>query len=103
MSKTISQGLSSLVKPEEYKTKASVYKGGQKDGGVDDWITLMRRHITRAKSQISSRDKAWCVLECLEGEARSYVMSKPERDTDEFISLLSRRFGTDISEAQTPS
>ena len=43
----------------------------------------MRRHITRTKSQISIRDKAWFVLECLEGEARSYVMSKLERETDE--------------------
>ena len=29
MSRTISQGLSSLVKPEEYKTKPSIYKGGE--------------------------------------------------------------------------
>ena len=83
MSKTISQGLSSLVRTEAYKTKPSMYKRSQKDGGVDDWITLMRRHITRTKGQISNRDKAWFVLECIEGEARSYVISKPERDTDE--------------------
>ena len=74
MSKTISQGLSSLVRPEEYKTKPSMYKGGQKDGGVDDWITLMRRNLTRTKTQVNSRDKAWFVLECLEGEARSDTM-----------------------------
>ena len=82
LSKSLSKSLSSLSRSDEYRNKPSIYRRTQKHGTVDDWITLMRRHLVRNRSSMNDRDRAWVILENLEGEARSYGMSKPEHDID---------------------
>ena len=80
---------------EQTRTRPTVYKG-TKDGNVDGWILLMKRFRERVLSNSTKIDKAWAIIDHLEGEARNYIInkSKPERDHPEKVfTLLASRFG----------
>ena len=81
---------------EQARTRPTVYKG-TKDGNVDGWLLLMKQFLERAHAKSTEVDKAWPIIDHLEGEARNYIVNKsePEQDDPEKVfTLLASRFGT---------
>ena len=102
MAKTMTQGLNSVIQKEDPKTKPPVFRGGIRDGSVDNWITLVRRYLEKIKPKQSLRDQSWSIIELLDGEARNYIMNKPApeiSDPEAVLRLLNNRFGTGASKA----
>ena len=97
ISKAMSKELAPLTaNRDQTKVRPTVYKG-TKDGTVDGWFSLMKRFLERVHAKSSNVDKAWAIIDHLEGEARNYIINKsePERDTpDKVFALLASRFGT---------
>ena len=57
----------------------------------------MKRFLEREHAKSTKIDKAWAILDHLEGEARNYIINKsePERDHPEKVfTFLASRFGT---------
>ena len=102
MAKTMTQGLNSVIQKEEPKSKPPIFRGGSRDGSVDNWITLVRRYLEKMKPKQSLRDQSWTIIELLDGEARNYIMNKPGpeiNDPEAVLRLLNNRFGTGASKA----
>ena len=102
MAKTMTQGLNSVIQKDEPKSKPPVFRGGARDGSVDNWITLVRRYLEKIKPKQSLRDQSWTIIELLDGEARNYIMNKPApeiNDPEAVLRLLNNRFGTGASKA----
>ena len=97
ISKAMSKELAPLIaNRDQTRVRPTVYKG-TKDGTVDGWLPLMKRFLERVHAKSSNIDKAWAIIDHLEGEARNYIINKsePERDTpDKVFALLASRFGT---------
>ena len=91
-----------LIETKESEVKPSV-NHGTKDGPIDGWILLMRRYISKLSTSMTPIDKAWRVIELLEGEARDFTINKSEQersDPETVFNLLARRFGTGNSTMQ---
>ena len=102
MAKTMTQGLNSVIQKEEPKSKPPIFRGGSRDGSVDNWLTLVRRYLEKQKPKQSPRDQSWTIIELLDGEARNYIMNKPAPEINEpesVLRLLNNRFGTGASKA----
>ena len=57
----------------------------------------MRRFLERVHAKSTEIDKAWAIIDHLEGDARNYIIKKsaPERnDPEKVFTLLTSRFGT---------
>ena len=67
MAKTMTQGLNSVIQKEEPKSKPPIFRGGTRDGSVDNWITLVRRYLEKLKPKQSLRDQSWTIIELLDG------------------------------------
>ena len=97
ISKAMSKELAPLIaNRDQTRVRPTVYKG-TKDGTVDGWLPLMKSFLERVHAKSSNVDKAWAIIDHLEGEARNYIINKsePERDTpDKVFALLASRFGT---------
>ena len=97
ISKAMSKELAPLiVNRDQTRVRPTVYKG-TKDGTVDGWLPVMKRFLERVHAKSPKIDKAWAIIDHLEGEARNYIINKsePERDElDKVFSLLASRFGT---------
>ena len=97
ISKAMSKELAPLIaNHDQTRVRPTVYKG-TKDGTVDGWLPVMKRFLERVHAKSSNIDKAWAIIDHLEGEARNYIINKsePERDTpDKVLALLASRFGT---------
>ena len=89
--------LASLIAPRhQARVRHTVYKGS-KSCTVDGWLLLMNRLLERVHENFTKLDKAWTIINHLEGEARNYLINKsePERDNpDKECTLLASRFGT---------
>ena len=97
MAKTFQKSLQAIVKPEESRNKPGSYKSPAKDGSIDNWVVLMKRYLDSRKTPMSQKDKAWMILENLEGDARNYLMSKAASELDDperVFNCLTRRFGS---------
>ena len=97
ISKAMSKELAPLIaNRDQTRVRPTVYKG-TKDGTVDGWLPVMKRFLERVHAKSPKNDKAWAIINHLEGEARNYIINKsePERDEpDKVFSLLASRFGT---------
>ena len=97
ISKAMSKELAPLIaNRDQTRVRPTVYKG-TKDGTVDGWLPVMKRFLERVHAKSPKIDKAWAIIDHLEGEARNYIINKsePERDEpDKVFSLLASRFGT---------
>ena len=97
ISKAMSKELAPLIaNRDQTRVRPTVYKG-TKDGTVDGWLPVMKRFLERVHAKSPKIDKAWAIIDHLEGEARNYIINKsePERDEpDKAFSLLASRFGT---------
>ena len=97
ISKAMSKELAPLISGrDQTRARPTVYKG-TKDGTVDGWLLVMKRFLERVHSKSTMIDKAWAIIDHLEGEARNYIINKsePERDEpDKVFTLLASRFGT---------
>ena len=62
---------------DQTRVRPTVYKG-TKDGTVDGWLPLMKRFLERVHAKSSNVDKAWAIIDHLEGEARNYNINKSE-------------------------
>ena len=85
-----------IANRDQTRVRPTVYKG-TKDGTVDGWLPVMKRFLERVHAKSPKIDKAWAIIDHLEGEARNYIINKsePERDEpDKVFSLLASRFGT---------
>ena len=80
MAKTFQKSLQAIVKPEEVRSKPNAYKNPIKDGSIDNWVVLMKRYLETRKTPMTPKDKAWMILENLDGEARNYIMNKAESE-----------------------
>ena len=103
MAKTFQKSLQAIVKPEESRSKPSSYKNPIKDGSIDNWVVLMKRYLDSRKTPMSPKDKAWMILENLEGEARNYIMNKAASELDDperVFNCLTRRFGSGAGKPQ---
>ena len=69
--KAMSEELAPLIAgSEQIRTRPAVYKG-TKDGNIDGWLLLMRRFLERVHTKSTEVDKAWAIIDHLEGEARN--------------------------------
>ena len=97
ISKAMSKELAPLIAiRDQTRVRPTVYKG-TKDGPVDGWLPVMKRFLERVHAKSPRIDRAWAIIDHLEGEARNYIINKsePERDEpDKVFSLLASRFGT---------
>ena len=103
MAKTFQKSLQAIVKPEESRSKPSSYKNPIKDGSIDNWVVLMKRYLDSRKTPMSPKDKAWMILENLEGDARNYIMNKAASELDDperVFNCLTRRFGSGAGKPQ---
>ena len=103
MAKTFQKSLQAIVKPEESRSKPGSYKNPAKDGSIDNWVVLMRRYLDSRKAPMSPKDKAWMILENLEGDARNYIMNKAASELDDperVFNCLTRRFGSGAGKPQ---
>ena len=103
MAKTIQKSLQAIVKSDDGRSKPNAYKNPIKDGSVDNWVVLMRRYLETRKTPMTPKDKAWLILENLDGEARNYIMNKAESELsspEKVFSCLARRFGSGAGKAQ---
>ena len=56
---------------------------------------MMRRHLYTHHASMTPLDKAWRIIEILDGEARDYRTNKVESERDDHenvLTLLSQRF-----------
>ena len=98
----MAKGLKPLLDDKDMKVKPATYRGS-KDGLIDGWILMMRRHLTKSQSTAAPLDQAWRIIEALEGEARDYLINKLESERNEpekVFTLLSRRFGSGSNNIQ---
>ena len=97
ISKAMSKELAPLIaNRHQTRVRPTVYKG-TKDGTVDGWLPVMKRFLERVHAKSAKIDKAWAIINHLEGEARNYIINKsePERDErDKVFALLASRIGT---------
>ena len=97
ISKAMSKELAPLIaNRDQTRVRPTIFKG-TKDGTVDGWLPVMKRFLERVHAKSPNIDKAWAIIDHLEGEARNYIINKsePERDTpDKVFALLASRFGT---------
>ena len=97
ISKAMSKELAPLIaNRDQTRVRPTVYKG-TKDGSVDGWLPVMKRFLEKVHAKSPKIDRAWAIIDHLEGEARNYIINKsgPERDEpDKVFSLLASRFGT---------
>ena len=97
ISKAMSKELAPLIaNRDQTRVRPTVYKG-TKDGTVDGWLPVMKRFLERVHAKSPKIDKAWAIIDHLEGEARNYIINKsePERnEPDKVFALLASRFGT---------
>ena len=57
----------------------------------------MRRFFERVHAKSMEIDKAWALIDHLEGDARKYIINKSEserNDPEKVFTLLTSRFGT---------
>ena len=104
MAKTLQKSLQAIVKPEQSRSKPSSYKDPTKDGSVDNWVVLMRSYLESRQAPMTPKDKAWMIVENLDGDARNYIMNKTESELsnpEQVFKCLTRRFGSGIGRAQT--
>ena len=96
ISKAMSKDLAPFLADRDLaQARPSVYRGS-KDGSIDGWILVMRRHLKRTQSKASLDNQAWSIIGHLEGEARNYIINKAESERDapeNVVELLSSRFG----------
>ena len=103
MARTFQKSLQAIVKPEEVRSKPNAYKNPIKDGSIDNWVVLMKRYLETRKTPMTPKDKAWMILENLDGEARNYIKNKAESelsDPDTVFNCLTRRFGSGAGKNQ---
>ena len=97
LSKVMSKELAPLIaNRDQTRVRPTIFKG-TKDGTVDGWLLFMKRFLDRVHTKSTKIDKAWAIIDHLEGEARNYIVNKsdPERDDPEKVfALLASRFGT---------
>ena len=96
MGQAMSETLAPMLTGKDSKQLPDKYKG-DRDGLIDNWITLMRRHLEKACAQASELDRAWTIIGFLEQEAKAFIVNKPESERDtgqKVLALLARRFGT---------
>ena len=86
ISTTMSKGLEPLLTAKETKNKPTKYHG-TRNGIIDGWMMLMKRHLENAHAKFTPLDKGWTTVEFLENEARDHITNKSEaeRDTDEKV------------------
>ena len=87
----------SKFKPEKYS--------GTEDGNIDPWLRMMKIHLDR-QDEMTEDEKTFLVTSYLTKEARAFILNKPATDyhnVDSLFDLLSRRFGTGASRAQSRS
>ena len=102
LSDAMAEGLRPLIAGKDTKVLPATYHGA-KDGLIDRWILMMRRHLSQHHATMAPLDHAWGIIEVLEGEAGDYLINKLEskRDDPEKVStLLSRRFGVGCNSMQ---
>ena len=71
--KTLQKSLQAIVKPDDVRSKPNAYKSPIKDGSIDNRVVLMRRFLESCRTPMTPKDKAWMILENLDGEARNCV------------------------------
>ena len=82
ISKAMSKELAPLLAGrDQTQARPSVYRGS-KEGSIDGWILVMRRYLQRTQAKATPDDKAWSIIEHLEGEARNYIINKAESERD---------------------
>ena len=102
LSDAMAKGLKPLIESKDTKVRPATYRGA-KDGLIDGWILMMRRHLSQHHATMAPLDRAWRIIEVLEGEARDYLINKLEserNDPEKVFTLLSRRFGTGCNSMQ---
>ena len=102
LSDAMVKGLKPLIEGQDTKIRPATYRGA-KDGLIDAWILMMRRHLSQHHATMTPLDQAWRIIEVLEGEARDYLINKLESERDDpekVFTLLSRRFGTGYNSMQ---
>ena len=78
ISKAMSKEPAPLIANRDKTTvRPTIYKG-TKDGIVDGWLPLMKRFLERVHTKSTKINKAWAIIDHLEGEARNYVINKSE-------------------------
>ena len=83
ISKAMSKELAPLIaNRDQTRVRPTVYKG-TKDGTVDGWLPVMKRFLERVHAKSPKIDKAWAIIDHLEGEARNYIINKSEPERDE--------------------
>ena len=85
-----------IANRDQTRVRPTIYKG-TKNGTVEGWLPLMKRFLERVHTKSTKIDKAWAIIDHLEGEARNYIINKsePERDEpDKVFALLASRLGT---------
>ena len=85
-----------IANRDQTRVRPTIYKG-TKDGTVDDWLPLMKRFPERVHTKSTKIDKAWAIIDHLEGEARNYIINKSEPGLDEpdkVFAFLASRFET---------
>ena len=97
ISKAMSKELAQLIATrDQTRVRPTIYKG-TKDGTVDGWLPVIKRFLERVHAKSPKIDKAWAIIDHLEGEARNYIINKPEpkrNEPDKVFTLLASRFGT---------
>ena len=96
ISKAMSKELAPLLAGRDLaQARPNVYQGS-KDGSIDEWILVMRRHLKRTQSKVTLDDQAWSIIGHLKDEAHNYIINKAESDRDspeKVFELLSSCFG----------
>ena len=80
MIKKLQKCLQAIVKPDEARSKTNAYMNPNKHGSIDNWVVLIRVCQEVGITPVTTKDKAWVILENLDGEARTYIMNKPESE-----------------------
>ena len=68
LSDAMVKGLKPLIEGQDTKIRPATYRGA-KDGLIDGWILMMRRHLSQHHATMAPLDQAWRIIEVLEGEA----------------------------------
>ena len=66
VSEAVAKGFQPLLEGKDAKVRPATYHG-TKDGLIDSWILMMPRHLTKHHPNMSPLDKAWRIIEVLEG------------------------------------
>ena len=71
-----------IANRDQTRVRPTIYKGTE-DGTVDRWLPVMQRFLERVHAKSPKIDKAWAIIDHLEGEARNYIINKSEPERDE--------------------